>query len=120
VGTPGFSGTTPGGQSFAGTLTTPSIPKITVPGGGGGGGGGGVVTASKVAATAAETLTTSALTPYVGAGFSMAQALQNSQPMINLTVNGAIDSEGTARTIVETLNDSYYRGTGGAGSLQIA
>jgi hypothetical protein len=37
---------------------------------------------------------------------------------INLTVNGAIDSEGTARTIVNTLNDSFYRGTGGAGALQ--
>jgi hypothetical protein len=39
---------------------------------------------------------------------------------INLTVTGAFDREGTARTIVETLNDSFYRGTGGAGSLQIA
>jgi len=37
--------------------------------------------------------------------------------MINLTVNGAIDSEGTARTIVNTLNDSFYRGTSGAGAL---
>ena len=36
---------------------------------------------------------------------------------INLTVNGAIDAEGTARTIVKTLNDSYFRGTGGAGAL---
>jgi hypothetical protein len=36
---------------------------------------------------------------------------------INLTVNGAIDSEGTARTIVDTLNNSYYRGTGGATAL---
>lgn len=36
---------------------------------------------------------------------------------INLTVNGAMDKEGTARTIVETLNNSYYRGTGGAGAL---
>jgi len=133
--TPGFSGTTPGGQSFAGTLSVPKIPgvttktssglTVTTPTGGGGTGGGstgggGVQTASKVAAKAAETFTTGALTPYIGAGFSMAQALQNSQPTINLTVNGAIDSEGTARTIVETLNDSYYRGTGGAGSLQIA
>jgi hypothetical protein len=40
-----------------------------------------------------------------------------SAPTINLTVNGAIDSEGTARTIVNTLNDSYYRGTGGGGQL---
>jgi len=138
VGTPGFSGTTPGGQSFAGTLSVPGISKTSTKNdddfdlsdlfgggstggtGGGGTGGGGVQTASKVAAKAAETFTTGALTPYVGAGFSMAQALQNAQPTINLTVNGAIDSEGTARTIIETLNDSYYRGTGGAGSLQIA
>ena len=39
-------------------------------------------------------------------------------PTINLTVNGAIDAEGTARTIVDTLNNSYYRGTGGASTLQ--
>ena len=37
---------------------------------------------------------------------------------INITVNGAIDAEGTARTIVNVLNDSFYRGTGGAGALQ--
>ena len=37
--------------------------------------------------------------------------------IINLTVNGAIDSEGTARTIVNTLNDSYFRGTGGGNQL---
>ena len=36
---------------------------------------------------------------------------------INLTVTGAYDREGTARTIVETLNSSYYRGTGGATAL---
>lgn len=36
---------------------------------------------------------------------------------VYLTVNGAIDSEGTARTIVNTLNDSYFRGTGGGGQL---
>jgi hypothetical protein len=39
---------------------------------------------------------------------------------ITVNVNGAIDPEGTARTIVETLNNSFYRGTGGANSLQIA
>jgi phage-related protein len=37
--------------------------------------------------------------------------------ILNLTVNGAIDSEGTARTIVNTLNDSYFRGTGGSNQL---
>ena len=37
---------------------------------------------------------------------------------INITVNGAIDAEGTARTIVNVLNDSFFRGTGGAGALE--
>ena len=43
---------------------------------------------------------------------SQAAALQN-QSQINITVNGAIDKEGTARTIVDTLNNSFYRGGGG-------
>ena len=38
-------------------------------------------------------------------------------PIINLTVNGAIDAEGTARTITTVLNDSYDRGTGGANNF---
>jgi hypothetical protein len=41
----------------------------------------------------------------------------SSQTVINLNVSGAIDSEGTARTVVNTLNDSFYRGTLGAGAL---
>jgi hypothetical protein len=35
----------------------------------------------------------------------------------NITVNGAIDSEGTARQIINVLNNSFYRGTGGATAL---
>jgi hypothetical protein len=35
----------------------------------------------------------------------------------NITVNGAIDSEGTARSIINLLNNSFYRGTGGATAL---
>jgi hypothetical protein len=35
----------------------------------------------------------------------------------NITVNGAIDAEGTARQIVNLLNNSFYRGTGGASAL---
>jgi hypothetical protein len=48
---------------------------------------------------------------------SIMRGRTDSAASINLTVNGAIDSEGTARTIVNTLNDSYFRGTGGAGQL---
>ena len=39
--------------------------------------------------------------------------------VINLNVNGAIDPEGTARTIINVLNNSYYRGTSGAAALVI-
>jgi len=49
-----------------------------------------------------------------GGGFTDSQ----NAARINLTVNGALDAEGTARTIVETLNNSYFRGTGGASNLQ--
>ena len=42
----------------------------------------------------------------------------NSPPTtINVNVSGAIDQEGTARTIVNTLNNSFYRGTNGALAL---
>jgi len=51
---------------------------------------------------------------------TLAGIMAASSPTINVTVNGAIDKEGTARTIVDTLNNSYYRGTGGASNLQIA
>lgn len=51
---------------------------------------------------------------FVGAGgFTDSQ----NAARINVTVNGAIDPESTARQIVSILNDSSYRGTGGAGAL---
>jgi hypothetical protein len=39
--------------------------------------------------------------------------------VINLTVTGAIDKEGTARTIVDTLNNSFYRGGGGGANALV-
>jgi len=118
VGAGGFSGTTPGGQSFAGTLKTPVVPKITTKGGGTGGGSGAgginsVATVSKIAAAATSNIVGSNFNP----GSFRAGEEKSMAPTINLTVNGAMDSEGTARTIVNTLNDSFYRGTGGAGAL---
>ena len=118
VGAGGFSGTTPGGQPFAGTLKPSVIPKITT--GGvttGGGSGGGVATASTMAAKAAAATSNIAIGSFGAGSFRAGEAA--SMSTINLTVNGAIDSEGTARTIVNTLNDSFYRGTGGGGNLQI-
>ena len=36
---------------------------------------------------------------------------------ININVTGAIDPEGTARSIINVLNNSFYRGTGGSTAL---
>jgi len=51
---------------------------------------------------------------------TLAGILKASATTVNVTVNGAIDAEGTSRTIVDTLNNSFFRGTGGASNLQIA
>ena len=104
------------------STAVPSIPSISVPStvSGGGGGGGGVATAAKVAATAA------ASSGFIGSAESRGLSDRaNAERLgmgttINLSVTGAFDKEGTARTIVETLNNSFYRGTGGATNLQIA
>jgi hypothetical protein len=101
------------------------VPKVVVPsitpGSGstaGGGGGGGLVAAMSGAARAGGGFTDSQnaarLAAMGGGGFTDSQ----NAARINLTVNGAIDAEGTARTIVNVLNDSFFRGTGGAGALQ--
>jgi hypothetical protein len=47
----------------------------------------------------------------------MRRAEMATAPTYNITVNGAIDSESTARQIVEILNDSSARGTLGAGAF---
>jgi hypothetical protein len=50
--------------------------------------------------------------PFTYGSFRMGEARTMEQ--YNITVNGAIDSESTARQIVEILNDSAARGTLGA------
>jgi phage-related protein len=103
-----------------GTVSTPSVSAVTTTAGttttGGGTTSSGIATAARVAASAASSVVSSNFNP---GSFRMAEAASMGTT-INLTVTGAFDREGTARTIVETLNDSFYRGTGGAGSLQIA
>jgi hypothetical protein len=102
------------------STSMPKIPTISAPSttGSAGGGGGGVAKAASVAASAA---TASAGIPsnFNVGSFRKAEA-ESMGTTINLTVTGAIDREGTARTIVDTLNNSFYRGTGGATNLQIA
>ena len=105
------------------STSVPTIPTISAPSGGGAtttSSGGGVSAAAQVAASAAAASTGITVGSNFNPGrFRQAEAASMGTT-INLTVTGAFDREGTARTIVETLNDSYYRGTGGAGSLQIA
>jgi hypothetical protein len=48
-------------------------------------------------------------------GFNPAQG----GTVVNISVNGAIDKEGTARTIVDTLNNSFYRGGGGGANALV-
>ena len=128
----GGGGLTGGGGGGGGGLT-----------GGGGGGGGAVAT---IAAKAAEAITniagafdnfTSGTTTLAGIeaastrGFpfgtsgvntnTLAGIMAASQPSVVVNFNGVTtDPEGTARVLVDTLNNSFYRGTGGATSLQFA
>ena len=74
------------------------------------------VAASAAAAAKAAAANTAVSSNFNPGRFRMAEE-RDRQTTINLTVNGAFDKEGTARTIVETLNNSYYRGTGGATGL---
>jgi hypothetical protein len=139
-GASGFSGTMPGGGSFttggetAGTGGGGAGNKITTStfaGGTGGVTGGGVTTASKAAVTAQAAITglgasgvsgvsTTSLAGILAASGGNRGSMTSAGTTINLTVNGALDKEGTARTIVDTLNNSFYRGTGGAGNLVTA
>jgi hypothetical protein len=99
------------------TTSVPSIPSISAPSAGAttSSGGGGVATAAKTAAFATAGL---AAIPsnFNVAGFRAGEE-RDRGTTINVNVSGAVDKEGTARTIVDTLNNSYYRGTGGAGNL---
>jgi type III secretory pathway component EscT len=74
------------------------------------------VAASAAAAAAAGTVVNGSF----NAGRFRAAEASTMGTTINLTVTGAFDSEGTARTIVNTLNDSYYRGTGGGSAVLVS
>jgi hypothetical protein len=54
------------------------------------------------------------VTPQMSGGGYSGQAVNYQN---NITVNGAIDSESTARQIIDVLNQSTYRGTLGAGAF---
>ena len=83
-------------------------------------GGGGIKTAANVAAAV------SASTGFIGSAESRGLSDRANAERLglgatyNINVSGAFDRERTAREIVDTINDSFYRGTGGANNLQLA
>ena len=89
------------------TTTTPRITTPTIT---------GITTAARSAATVAAATNNVVTNPFNAGSFRAAEAASGTT--INLTVTGAFDREGTARTIVETLNNSFYRGTGGGSNIQ--
>jgi hypothetical protein len=116
------TGGAPGAISGGGSSTFSSGGSGTASGGSGGMTGGGVAAAARAGASVAAAIAGGGFTDSQnaarlaaagGGGFTDSQ----NAARISITVNGAIDKEGTARTIVETLNNSYYRGTGGATAL---
>jgi hypothetical protein len=64
--------------------------------------------------TASPGITNAPFVPMAPSGGYSGQAVNYNN---NITVNGAIDSESTARQIVDVLNQSTYRGTLGAGAF---
>jgi hypothetical protein len=74
--------------------------------------GGGASNVSMT--TSSPGITNAPFVPMAPSGGYSGQAVNYNN---NITVNGAIDSESTARQIVEVLNQSSYRGTLGAGAF---
>ena len=132
TGASGFSGTTPGGASFTtggetagtgGSSTSGNAFAGITTGGGTGGSSGSTGTKPKIAVPVFDAARAGMTSGGISAQdvFDAARAgMTSGGATINLTVNGAIDKEGTARTIINTLNDSFYRGTGGAGNFVVA
>jgi hypothetical protein len=106
-----------GAIPFASGFAAPSVPKITTtptptptP----------TPTGISTAVAAAAAVTNNIVSGSFNAGsFRQAEAA-TSGATYNINVSGAFDRERTAREIVDTINDSFYRGTGGANNLQIA
>jgi hypothetical protein len=99
----------------AGDTYVPPIPTSTS-GGGTSTSGGGVSTAVQTAAVAAVASTS--IGSFDVGSFRKAEAATSGNTY-NINVSGAFDSERTARQIVEIINDSSYRGGGGAGSALV-
>ena len=81
----------------------------------------GASTTSKTGGSAASAMSD----PFAGLGLGVSGGgnvnssdyAQRNAGVVNINIGVAGNPEGVAREIVQVLNDSYYRGTGGAGAL---
>lgn len=96
------------------TYTAPTISAPT-----GGGSTGTTSGTSSVAAAASSAATVSTAIGSFNAGSFRAAESASMAPVYNINVTGALDKEGVARQIVEIINESSYRGGGGAGAALI-
>ena len=97
------------------TYTAPTISSPT------GGGTSGTTSGTSSVAKAASTAVAASAFPFGTSGVNtntLAGIMAASGPTYNINVSGALDKEGVARQIVEIINDSAARGTGGVGAFQ--
>jgi hypothetical protein len=116
IGSTGGSTATGALGNFSMSTGTVSTPTTTVASSGGAtstttGGNGSTGIAGVTTAVAAA----AAIGSFNVGSFRMAEA-RTSGDTYNINVTGALDKEGVARQIVEIINESSYRGGGGAGS----
>lgn len=113
ISKPSVSVTTPSTPS----ISTPSIPNVTVPTVTGG--GSSTTTTPTTTAGTKTAAASSALANVVSGSFAAGTFRAAESASNNVTVNIGVagDPEATARTIVDVLNQSSYRGTGGGGGL---
>lgn len=98
------------------TYTAPTISST-------GGGTTGTASSTSSVAKAASTAVTASAFPFGTSGVNtntLAGIMAASGPTYNINVTGALDKEGVARQIVEIINESAARGTGGSSAFQVA
>ena len=97
-------------------VSTPTYTAPTISSTGTTGTSGTTSGTTSVASAASSAATASTAIGSFNAGSFRAAESASMAPVYNINVTGALDKEGVARQIVEIINESSYRGGGGAGA----
>jgi phage-related protein len=103
------SGFKPAGSSTGSTGSTGSVTPTTTTSNG----------STGIAGVSSAVASVTSIGSFNAGSFRAAESASMA-PVYNINVTGALDKEGVARQIVEIINESSYRGGGGAGSALIA